>query len=90
MEFTKSKIEISTFEYNMHLKGVKMTVKPISKFKNEDEERMFWAAHDSTDYVDWENEKNLERIAISLYREYATNKELTAFTAIDGDDFPPE
>ena len=27
---------------------------PMPKFKNEDEEREFWATHDSTDYVDWE------------------------------------
>ncbi len=28
-------------------------LKPIPKFKNEDEEADFWATHDSTDYVDW-------------------------------------
>lgn len=27
--------------------------KPIPAFKNEDQERKFWATHDSTDYVDW-------------------------------------
>jgi predicted DNA binding CopG/RHH family protein len=27
--------------------------KKIPEFKNEDEEREFWATHDSTDYVDW-------------------------------------
>lgn len=27
--------------------------KKIPKFKSEDEERAFWASHDSTDYVDW-------------------------------------
>ena len=27
--------------------------KPIPKFKSEDEEREFWATHDSTEYVDW-------------------------------------
>ena len=27
--------------------------KKIPKFKTEDEEREFWATHDSTDYVDW-------------------------------------
>jgi predicted DNA binding CopG/RHH family protein len=27
-------------------------VKPIPKFKNEDEERKFWATHDFTDYLD--------------------------------------
>ena len=26
--------------------------KPIPKFKNEDEEREFWATHDLTDYLD--------------------------------------
>lgn len=28
-------------------------LKPIPKFKNEDDEREFWATHDSTEYVDW-------------------------------------
>ena len=27
--------------------------KQIPKFENEDEEREFWATHDSTDYLDW-------------------------------------
>lgn len=27
-------------------------LKPIPKFKNEDEEAEFWATHDSTDYFD--------------------------------------
>jgi len=27
--------------------------KKIPKFKNENEEREFWATHDSTEYVDW-------------------------------------
>ena len=27
--------------------------KQIPKFKNEDEEREFWATHDSTDYINW-------------------------------------
>ena len=29
-------------------------LKEIPTFKNEDEEREFWATHDSTEYVDWE------------------------------------
>ena len=33
---------------------MKKKLKPIPKFKNEDEEREFWATHDSTDYVDWD------------------------------------
>lgn len=28
-------------------------LKIIPKFKNEDEEREFWATHDSTNYIDW-------------------------------------
>ncbi len=32
-------------------------IKPIPKFKNEDEERVFWAKHDSTEYVDWSKSK---------------------------------
>lgn len=31
----------------------KKAFKPIPKFKDEDEEREFWATHDSTDYIDW-------------------------------------
>jgi predicted DNA binding CopG/RHH family protein len=27
--------------------------KPIPKFRTQDAERDFWAAHDSTDYIDW-------------------------------------
>ncbi|MEW6407047.1 MAG: BrnA antitoxin family protein [Chloroflexota bacterium] len=26
---------------------------PIPEFQSEDQEREFWATHDSTDYVDW-------------------------------------
>ncbi|MFZ6007221.1 MAG: type II toxin-antitoxin system BrnA family antitoxin [Nitrospirota bacterium] len=28
-------------------------LKPIPKFKSEDEEREFWATHDTTEYLDW-------------------------------------
>ena len=31
--------------------------KKIPKFKNEDEERAFWAIHDSTKFVDWKKAK---------------------------------
>ena len=30
-----------------------MAPKPIPEFKSEDQEREFWATHDSTDYIDW-------------------------------------
>lgn len=29
-------------------------LKEIPKFKNEEEEREFWANHDSSEYVDWD------------------------------------
>ena len=32
-------------------------MKKIPKLKNEDEERKFWAEHDSTEYVDWSKAK---------------------------------
>ena len=31
---------------------LKKKLKPIPKFKNEDEERNFWATHDTTEYFD--------------------------------------
>ena len=31
--------------------------KPIPEFKNEDEERAFWANNDSSEYVDWSKAK---------------------------------
>ena len=37
----------------------KVKKKRIPKFRNEDEEREFWASHDSTDYIDWSVAKEL-------------------------------
>lgn len=33
--------------------------KSIPKFRNEDEERAFWVAHDSTEYLDWSKAKKV-------------------------------
>jgi predicted DNA binding CopG/RHH family protein len=33
----------------------KKKLKPIPRFRSEDEERAFWASHDSTEYFDWDN-----------------------------------
>src|SRR5213082_3631207 len=34
-------------------------LRPLPQFSNEDEEREFWATHDSTEYIDWSKaEKN--------------------------------
>ena len=34
-------------------------LKKIPQFKNEDEERDFWATHDSTEYIDWSKAKRV-------------------------------
>ena len=39
------------------MKSVKK--KRIPKFRNEDDEREFWASHDSTDYIDWSEAKKV-------------------------------
>ena len=36
--------------------------KKIPKFKNEDDEREFWAVRDSTEYVDW---KKAQRVVLA-------------------------
>lgn len=33
--------------------------KKIPKFKNENEEREFWATHDSSEYIDWKKAKRV-------------------------------
>jgi predicted DNA binding CopG/RHH family protein len=33
------------------------SLQPIPRFESEDEEREFWATHDSTDYIDWNRAK---------------------------------
>jgi len=34
--------------------------KTIPKFENEDQERDFWASHDSTEYIGWESAKRVK------------------------------
>ena len=34
-------------------------LKPIPKFKNEDEEAEFWGTHDSAEYLDWSKAKRV-------------------------------
>jgi len=33
--------------------------KKIPAFKDEDEERAFWATHDSTEYIDWDSAESI-------------------------------
>lgn len=35
-------------------------LKKIPKFKSEDDERAFWANHDTTDYVDWSKAQKIK------------------------------
>ena len=35
-------------------------LKPIPKFRNEQEERAFWESHDSTEYVDWSKARRID------------------------------
>jgi len=37
----------------------KVKKKRIPRFRNEDEERDFWASHDSTEHIDWSEAKNV-------------------------------
>ena len=37
----------------------KVKKKRIPRFRNEDEERDFWSSHDSTEYIDWSEAKNV-------------------------------
>ena len=46
----------------MKEKHIMSSLKKIPKFKNEDEEREFWAAADSTEYVAW---KKSEKVVFS-------------------------
>ncbi len=35
------------------------SIKKIPKFKSEDDERTFWATHDSTEYINWKKAKKV-------------------------------
>ncbi len=35
-------------------------LKPVPQFSSEDEEREFWATHDSVDYVDWSKARRVQ------------------------------
>jgi hypothetical protein len=40
-------------------------LKKLPKFKSEEEEREFWATHDSTEYLDWSKAKVLQEPLVS-------------------------
>lgn len=41
------------------MEKIKNKIKKIPKFKNEDEERVFWDTHNSEDYFDFSNAKRV-------------------------------
>ena len=40
-------------------KDFQIVKKPVPKFKNDEAERAFWAAHDSADFIDWRKSKRV-------------------------------
>jgi predicted DNA binding CopG/RHH family protein len=44
---------------------VKQRMRKAPKFETEDQERVFWASHDSTDFVDW---RRAERVNLPNLR----------------------
>ena len=40
-------------------RNLNLMKKKIPHFKNEDQEREFWATHDSMDYIDWSKAKRV-------------------------------
>ena len=44
----------------MNVPKVKQGIRKIPKLKGEDQERKFWASHDSTDYVDWRRSERVK------------------------------
>lgn len=47
-------------------------LKPLPKFKNEEEERTFWADHDSAEYVDWSKGSVFKTGSPALHRSVKT------------------
>ncbi len=43
--------------------------KPIPHFDSEDEEREFWATHDSVDYIDWSKARRIDFPDLKLPKE---------------------
>ncbi len=56
-------------------------LKPIPDFKNEDEEREFWATHDSTDYVDWSKAQHVAFPDLKLTKQPISLRVTTSLLA---------
>jgi hypothetical protein len=48
----------------------------LPEFKNQDDEREFWATADSTEYVDWQSGKREKLDVLDLVRSRATEQEV--------------
>ena len=46
--------------------------KKLPEFKNEDDERKFWATADSTEYVDWRSGKRKKLVRLGALNVLAT------------------
>lgn len=52
--------------------------KPIPRLNSEDEEREFWATHDSTEYIDWskaERNPTLSRLKPSTWLTFLSKRQ---------------
>ena len=54
-----------------------MPAKKIPVFKNEDEERKYWATHDSTDHIDWSKAR---KVALPNLKPNSSKVDLAADT----------
>ena len=59
-------MRLSGYQKLLHNKENQMTIqgKTIPRFDNEEEERIFWESHDSTEYLDWSQAKQIRLEAV--------------------------
>lgn len=60
---------------------MKNNLKKIPDFKTEDDEREFWATHDSTEYVDWSKARNVIFPNLKLTRQPISLRVTTSLLA---------
>jgi hypothetical protein len=55
---------------------MKKRLKKLPKFRNEDEERDFWANHSGLDYFDWSNAVKIKFPNLKFSREAQSNDQM--------------
>jgi len=56
---------------------------PLPDFKNEDEEREFWATHSSVDYLDWSKAEKLTFTGLNKIAEQLKKESVTALLRVE-------